>query len=104
MEVRADPKGAAHVEFTVHVRPRARVDAVGGEHGGALEVRVRAAPVDGAANAEVVALVAAALGLRRAAVELVSGAKSRRKRLRALGDPRRLESRLRALAATDDAV
>ena len=104
MEIRAASNGAAHVEFLVHVRPRARSESVGGEHAGALEVRVRAAPTDGAANAAVVALVAAALGVRRAAVELVSGATSRRKRLRALGDPKLLAARLRALAAPKDAV
>jgi len=104
VEIRASSKGAAYVEFSVHVRPRARRESVGGEHAGALEVRVRAAPVDGAANAEVVALVAAALGLRRADVELVTGATSRRKRLRALGDPPSLEARLRALAAPEDLV
>ncbi len=99
MEIRAATKGAAHVEFPVHVRPRARRATVGGEHAGALEVRVRAAPVDGAANAEVIALVAEALGLRRAEVELVSGATARRKRLRAYGDAADLAPRLRALAA-----
>ena len=104
MEIRAASKDAAHVEFFVHVRPRARRESVGGEHAGALEVRVRAAPVDGAANAEVVALVAAALGVRRAAVELISGATARRKRLRALGDPQHLVARLQALAAQEDVV
>ena len=100
MEIRADSSGAGHVEFSVHVRPRARQAKVGGEHAGALEVRVRAAPVDGAANSEVIALVAAALSVRRNDVELVSGATARRKRLRAHGDARALEPRLRALAAS----
>ena len=104
MEIRASSKGAAHVEFFVHVRPRSRRESVAGEHAGALEVRVRAAPIDGAANAEVVALVATALGVRRAAVELVSGATARRKRLRAFGDPQLLVARLRALAAPKDVV
>ena len=104
MEIRAASKGAAHVEFTVHVRPRARRATVGGEHADALEVRVRAAPVDGAANAEVIELVAAALGLRRKDVELVSGATARRKRLRAHGDTAELAARLRALAASEGAV
>ena len=104
MEIRASTKGAAHIEFAIHVRPRARRASVGGEHAGALEVRVRAAPVDGAANAEVIALVAASLGLRRADVELVSGEKARRKRLRAHGDPAALASRLQALAAAGDEV
>lgn len=104
MEIRASSSGAGHVEFSVHVRPRARRASVGGDHGGALQVRVRAAPVDGAANDEVIASVARALGLRRSEVELIGGATSRTKRLRAAGDPARLASRLRALAAADDAV
>lgn len=104
MEIRAATKGAAHVEFQVHVRPRARRESVGGEHAGALEVRVRAAPVDGAANAAVIALVAEALGLRRADVELVSGATARRKRLRAHGDAAELSARLHALAASKHEV
>ena len=104
MEIRAATGGAGHVEFPVHVRPRARRAKVGGEHAGALEVRVRAAPVDGAANAEVIALVAESLGVRRADVELVSGAKTRRKRLRAFGDAAALELRLRALEAAEHEV
>ena len=100
MEIRADSSGAGHVEFSVHVRPRARRVSVGGEHAGALEVRVRAAPIDGAANTEVIALIAEALCVRRKDVELVSGATARRKRLRAHGDARDLETRLRALAAS----
>jgi uncharacterized protein (TIGR00251 family) len=104
VEVRVASQGAAHVEFFVHVRPRARRASVGGEHAGALEVRVRAAPSEGAANAEVLALVAAALGLRRADLELVSGASARRKRLRAHGDAAVLAARLHALAAAGGAV
>jgi uncharacterized protein (TIGR00251 family) len=104
VEIRAASNGAAHVEFLVHVRPRARRASVGGEHAGALEVRVRAAPVDGAANAEVIALVAESLGLRRKDVELVSGATARRKRLRAHGEARALEARLRELAVSENEV
>jgi hypothetical protein len=63
-----------------------------------------AAHVDGAANVEVIARVAEALALRRAEVELVSGATSRRKRLRAYGDAAELSRRLRALAAATHEV
>jgi uncharacterized protein (TIGR00251 family) len=104
VEVRASSDGAGHVEFSVHVRTCARRASLGGEHGGALDVRVRSAPVDGAANDEVVASVARALGLRSAEVVIVSGAKARRKRLRAHGEPALLRARLLALAARDDAV
>ena len=47
-----------------------------------LEVRVAAAPADGAANAEVVALLAKLLGLAKRDVEIVGGETSRHKRVR----------------------
>ena len=46
-----------------------------------IEVRVAAAPADGAANAEVIELVAKALGVGKASVRIVSGATWRLKRL-----------------------
>jgi uncharacterized protein YggU (UPF0235/DUF167 family) len=46
---------------------------------------VRSRPVDGAANRELVAVVADALSVRVAAVSVVSGAHGREKRLRVEG-------------------
>ena len=44
-----------------------------------VEVRCAARPVDGAANADVAAALAAALGVPKRAMELVGGGKDRRK-------------------------
>lgn len=63
----------------LHVSPGSRRPAVAGRHGDARKVRVTAAPERGRANAAVVRLVAEALGVARADVELVSGAGSREK-------------------------
>ena len=52
---------------------------VGGEHGGALVVRVAAPAVDGRATEAALTAVAGALGVRRRQVTLVSGATSRTK-------------------------
>jgi uncharacterized protein YggU (UPF0235/DUF167 family) len=52
---------------------------VGGEHDGALVVRVSARAGEGKATAAALAAVAAAFGVRRQAVTLVAGATSRRK-------------------------
>jgi len=52
---------------------------VGGEHDGALVVRVSERAVDGRATEAALAAVAAAFGVRRHAVTLVAGATSRRK-------------------------
>lgn len=65
----------------VHVRAGASRPGVSGLRGGLIAVRVGARPVEGAANHEVLAVVADALGVRTAALELTSGARSRDKRI-----------------------
>jgi uncharacterized protein YggU (UPF0235/DUF167 family) len=89
------------VKLAVRVRPGARADRVGGTwdggsagRGPALLVSVRARAVDGAANAAVIAVVAEAFGLRRSAVELVSGHRGRDKVLELTGDPDRLAAQV----------
>ena len=49
---------------------------------GALLVRLAAAPVDGAANAELIAMIARALHLPKRDITIISGERSRSKRLR----------------------
>lgn len=62
----------------VRVTPRGGQDRVEGFDGaGVLRVRVRAAPVDGEANAAVVRLLARALDLPPGRIILVSGGASR---------------------------
>jgi uncharacterized protein YggU (UPF0235/DUF167 family) len=70
---------AAVLRVTIRVRPGASRPGVGGERDGALVVRVSAPAVDGRATAAALAAVAAAFGVRRAAVTLVAGAASRTK-------------------------
>jgi uncharacterized protein YggU (UPF0235/DUF167 family) len=64
---------------TIRVRPGAGRTSVGGERDGALVVRVAARAVDGKATDAALIAVAAAFGVRRAAVRLVTGATSRTK-------------------------
>ena len=89
------------VRVSVRVRPGARRDAVGGSWAGprgpALLVAVRARAVEGAANAAVVAALAAAFGLRRADIEIVSGAHGRDKVVALRGDAGDLDARLAEL-------
>jgi uncharacterized protein len=67
------------VRITVRVRPGSARTRVGGEHEGALVVRVTARAVGGQATAAALAAVAEAFGVRRHAVTLVAGAASRTK-------------------------
>jgi uncharacterized protein YggU (UPF0235/DUF167 family) len=78
------------------VRPGAARTVVGGEHGGALVVRVAARPAGGQATEVALAAVAAAFRVRRRDVTLVSGAVSRTKIVDIAGGD---QSRLRELLA-----
>ncbi|HXL79908.1 MAG TPA: DUF167 domain-containing protein [Pyrinomonadaceae bacterium] len=67
--------------FQVYVVPRASRSEIAGEHNGALRVRLAAAPVDGAANRELIAVLAKALRVSRSAVEITAGHTSKTKRV-----------------------
>jgi uncharacterized protein (TIGR00251 family) len=71
--------------LAVRVIPRAPRTTVDGERAGAILIRLAAPPVDGAANDALVAFLAAALGVPRRQVTIVSGATSRDKRVRIEG-------------------
>ncbi|MBE0591486.1 MAG: YggU family protein [Gemmatimonadales bacterium] len=79
----------------VHVQPRASRTEVVGWHGDAVKIRLAAPPVDGAANAALVAFLAERLGLPRGSVTVVAGVKGRRKRVGIAG--RSLDEVLAAL-------
>ena len=73
------------VLLSIRVTPRAGTSAVAGLRAGALLVRLKAAPVEGAANDELVALIARLLGVPKRNVAIVSGARGRQKQLRVSG-------------------
>jgi uncharacterized protein YggU (UPF0235/DUF167 family) len=85
------------VRVTIWVRPGSARPGVGGEHDGALVVRVSARAVDGKATAAALGAVAAAFGVRQHAVTLVSGATSRTKIVDVAGADRSALERLLAL-------
>ena len=66
-------------KLRLHVVPRASRSGVVGRYGDGWKVRVAAAPDRGQANAAVVELLAAVLGVRTSAVRIVSGHGSRDK-------------------------
>jgi uncharacterized protein YggU (UPF0235/DUF167 family) len=70
---------AGDMRITVRVKPGASRTLVGGDHDGALIVRVGARAVDGAATEATLRALAEALGVRRSQVSLVSGSTSRTK-------------------------
>ena len=73
------------VIINVRVMPRAERAGPAGTRSGALLVRLHAAPVEGSANAELVDVIAAALGVPKRAVAIVAGDRSRQKCVRVTG-------------------
>ncbi len=85
------------MRITIRVKPGSARPGVGGEHEGALIVRVSARAVDGEATEAALAAVADSFGVRRSAVRLVSGTSSRTKIVDIdADDPRLLASLLGA--------
>jgi len=73
------------IVITVRVIPRAGRSELAGTRDGSLLVRLHAPPVEGAANVELIALLADILGVPRRDVTITSGATSRRKRVKVVG-------------------
>jgi uncharacterized protein len=65
--------------FAVRIVPRASRSEIAGEYNGALRIRIAAPPVDGAANRELIRLLAKSFKLPQNAVAIVSGAGSKSK-------------------------
>lgn len=82
--LRANEKDES-VTFQVRVVPRASRSEIVGEHDGALRIRLAAPPVDGAANEELVRLLARALGVSRSAIEITTGHSSKLKTVKVAG-------------------
>lgn len=87
-----DPKACPFIDeregvvyLRVRARPGAKRDRVEGTHGDQLKVSLIARPVEGEANKGLVAFLAKTLGVRKSAVSIDSGLKSRDKSVRIEG-------------------
>ena len=84
--------------IAVRAQPGARRNGIVGEHAGMLKIAVTAPPDKGRANDAIIEVLADALGLKRAQVEIVSGLTSREKRFHCHGiTANELSQRLRHL-------
>jgi uncharacterized protein (TIGR00251 family) len=71
--------------FVARVIPRSSKSEIVGEIDGALKVKINAPPIDGAANAELIRLLAKRLEISKSAVEITSGQTSKHKQVRISG-------------------
>jgi hypothetical protein len=96
IELEQHPDG---VSLPVQAQPKARKNALVGEHAGRLKVAVTQAPEKGKANDAILKLLAKSLGFKSSQLRLLAGETSPQKRLLVTGVPledlrRRIENRL----------
>jgi uncharacterized protein YggU (UPF0235/DUF167 family) len=84
----AQPASREPLVIMVRAKPRSSVSALTLDGTtGTWVARLRSSPVDGAANAELVALVAKHFGCSKTAVSILSGASARLKLVQVAGGP-----------------
>ncbi|HEU4442012.1 MAG TPA: DUF167 domain-containing protein [Burkholderiales bacterium] len=71
----------------MHVQPGAKRSEFAGRHGERIKLRLAAPPVEGKANAALIEFLAEYFGVPRRNVTIVSGVKSRAKRVAIEGAP-----------------
>ena len=82
--------------FAVRIVPRASRSELAGEYNGALRIRIAAPPVEGAANRELIRLLAKMFKLPQNSIAIISGAGSKNKVVHIAGaDSARLEQLIR---------
>ena len=69
------------VTLTVFVQPRSSKNMIAGLHNQTLKIKLTSPPVDGAANKMCIQYLAKCLKIPKSSIEIVSGHKSRTKRL-----------------------
>jgi hypothetical protein len=73
------------VIFAVRVQPRASKNEIAGEMAGVLKIRLQAPAIEGRANGSLIEFLAELLKTPKAAVRILSGERSRIKRLEIRG-------------------
>ncbi|HUV59610.1 MAG TPA: DUF167 family protein [Desulfatiglandales bacterium] len=70
---------------SVKVLPRSSINQIVGFEGDILKVKVKSAPVDGLANRDLIALLSKCVKVAKEKVEIISGHRSRLKKIRFYG-------------------
>jgi uncharacterized protein len=76
---------AGGILLDVRVIPRAGRSGIAGTRDGAVLIRLSAPPVDGAANAELIEVLADVLDVPKRNISITTGAAAKRKRVKVVG-------------------
>ena len=80
--VKETPHG---ITLDVVIHPKSSRDEIVGMHGDALKIKLTAPPVDGKANAALIAFLAKKLGIAKSRITIIRGETSRRKTIHIAG-------------------
>jgi uncharacterized protein (TIGR00251 family) len=69
------------VIISLYIQPGASKTEVIGEHNGLLKIKIKAPPVDGKANEEVLRFLSKVLNVSKSQIEILKGDKSREKKV-----------------------
>lgn len=69
------------VQISLYIQPNASKTEIIGEHNGSLKIKIKAPPVEGKANDEVVAFLSKVLGISKRNIDILKGDKSREKKV-----------------------
>jgi hypothetical protein len=76
-----------NIDLLVSVQPRSAMNKIVGIIDNCLKIKLKAPPVDGAANKMCIQFLAKTLHVPKSHIEILSGKSSRQKKLRIMGDP-----------------
>ncbi len=68
--------------FEIKVVPRSSHSGIVGELGGALKIKLKSPPVEGAANAELIRLLSKTFGITKSEIEIIGGQTSKSKQIK----------------------
>ncbi|EKD69854.1 MAG: hypothetical protein ACD_46C00713G0005 [uncultured bacterium] len=71
--------------LTIYLQPGSKKSEICGMHDGHIKIKLNAPPVDGKANAALILFLSNLIGIPKSSIELISGQKSRIKRIKITG-------------------
>tara|TARA_Y100000294_G_scaffold56792_1_gene53725 strand:+ start:455 stop:787 length:333 start_codon:yes stop_codon:yes gene_type:complete len=73
------------VTFSIRVQPRSSKNEIIGVENGSLKIKLTSPPVENAANQQCIKVISKWLGVSRSRVQIISGLKSRNKKIKING-------------------
>lgn len=90
-------KSTDELIIDIYVQPGAKISQIIGIHGERLKIKISSPPVDGKANHEVIEFFSQLLNISRRDISLVSGEKSRNKRVKIIGSSEIIKQQIQGI-------